>query len=100
MLRRNFAIIVSVLVFVSTLGAAIAAYDMIRPFPTIAEHQQVAGRSCENQLNWLSSERRAIERDLGQAGRENNTDLIRVLQQQLRANAEQIDRTKKQCGFS
>ncbi len=64
MLRKNIALIVSALALVSALGAALAAYDTIRPYPTKAEHQVVAGMSCENQLNWLSSEKRAIKRDL------------------------------------
>ena len=94
------AAIIAGLAMVSGLGAAIASYDIIRPYATKAEYREVAGRSCGNQLNWLASERRAIVRDLSQAQSAGNVNWSRTLQEQLRAVDNQINRVKKECGFS
>lgn len=86
--------------FVVLLGAAAVAWDEIRPFPTRSEHEQVAGRSCENMLSFLSSERRDIERSIAEAKKSGNSSWLITLREQLRQVKEQISRVKKECGFS
>ena len=92
--------ITAILAFVVLLGGAVAAWDIIRPFPTRDEHEQVAGRSCKNELALLFGEQRDIERRLQEAESGNNSKWTQTLREQLRQVMERITFTKKQCGYS
>ncbi len=89
------------------IAAGIAAYDEYRPFPTKLELQQVqtqvqqvAGRSCKNELAFYKQELRTIRRDIEQAITEKNKRWERSLRQQERDVLEDIARVKRECGWS
>ncbi len=89
----------SVLAAVILVGSAYAAWDQLRPYPTIAEHEQVAAMSCEAWISWLSSEIRDIERRIQDAKDKKNYAHVRTLQEQLVDVKEKIKREKRKCGF-
>ncbi len=91
--------IVGALGLVVALGAAITAYDEIRPFPTIAEHEQVAGRSCKNELSFLKQELRDVDRRISDARAQDNTDWLQTLQEQRSDILETIKMVKHDCGW-
>lgn len=86
-------------VLVAVSGGLIA-YDEIRPYPTRVEFQQVAGRSCKNEMSFFKAELRAIKRDITQAQNEKNRNWERSLQEQKQAVLAEIDRVKRECGWS
>ncbi len=88
------------LVLVAAIGGAVATYDQLRPYPTRAEHQQVAGMSCTNKLDILYSQRARYESELRQAQREKNASWARASKDTIRDINEKIARVKKECGFS
>lgn len=82
------------------LAGGIAAYDDVRPYPTKDEFQQVAGRSCKNEMSFFKAELRAIKRDITQAQNEGNKNWERSLQEQKLAVLAEIERVKRECGWS
>ncbi len=88
------------LVLVGAVATAVGSYDILRVWPTIEEHQKVAGRSCENQRNILDAERRGVVRDLSQAQNEKNVNWATTLQEQLRDIDKRIAIVNIECGFS
>ncbi len=82
------------------IGAAVAAYDDIRLWPTKVEFQQVAGRSCKNEMSFFKQELRTIRREIEQAKADGNKNWERSLQDQERAVLAEIERVKRECGWS
>lgn len=92
--------IASVCIALVTLSGGILAYDEIRPYPTRVEFQQIAGRSCKNELELLYQERRVIKRDLQDARAQKNTQWELSLLEDLQDVVDAIARVKRECGWS
>ncbi len=88
------------LVFIAAIGGAVATWEQLRPYPTIEQHQRVAGMSCGNKLEILYSQRARYESEVRQAKRENNASWARASRDNIRDINEKIARVKKECGFS
>ncbi len=89
------------------IAAGIDAYDEYRPFPTKMELrqvetqvQQVAGRSCKNELSFYSQELRDIDRQIEKAVDQKNKSWERTLREQRREVLVEIARVKRECGWS
>lgn len=82
------------------VAGSIAAYDVLRPYPTLLEFHIVEGRSCKNEMAFYQTELRTIARDIIQAQIERNKQWERVLQEQQRAVIAQVDRVKRECGWT
>ncbi len=82
------------------LSGGIVAYDEIRPYPTRTEFKQVAGRSCKNEMSFLTTELRTINREIVQAQNQGNANWERSLQEQKLAVLAEIERVKRECGWS
>ncbi len=96
---NNWKRISGVLGALVLVSASVAAYDKIRPWPTVAEHLQVAGRSCENMINSLNTELRDIERRQEDARSENNFSWLQTLNEQHIGIREEIERVKRERGW-
>jgi hypothetical protein len=90
----------------AAIGAGIAAYDELRPYATRGELalvgekvQQVAGRSCKNELSFYAQELRDIDRQLERAIAESNTSWARTLREQRLEVLAEITRVKRECGW-
>jgi len=110
--------LLGVIAIIVGMGSVVVVYNDLRPFPTVAEHEeltrhvdtsdslitqqveQIAGRSCKNELSWLNSEFRDIQRQILKARAANNSNWVRTLQEQLRAVTLEIARVKRECGWS
>ncbi len=82
------------------VSAAIVAYDDLRPYPTKDEFIIVAGRSCKNEMSFFQAELRTIKRDIIQAEQERNVRWKNALQEQQEAVRREIERIKRECGWS
>ncbi len=82
------------------IAGAVTAYDDLRDWPTLVEFNQVAGRSCKNELAFYQTELRTIKREIQQAEAEKNKKWERSLQEQKQAVRAQIERVKRECGWS
>ncbi len=84
----------------AAVSGGLIAYDDIRPYPTKVEFQQVAGRSCKNEMSFFKAELRAIKRDITLAQNEKNKNWERSLQEQIQDVLAEIERVKRECGWS
>lgn len=82
------------------IAGAVTAYDDIRDWPTLVEFEQVAGRSCKNEFAAYKTELRAIKREITQAEAEKNKKWKRSLEEQKQAVLVEIERVKRECGWS
>ncbi len=98
--KRVWGQVVATCVGMGMIAGAFAAYDDIRDWPTIVEFEQVAGRSCKNELAFYQTELRAIKREIQQAEAEKNRKWKRSLEEQKQAVQTQIERVKRECGWS
>ena len=99
--------IATVSVGLAAISTGFAAYDDLRPYATVGELQQVgvqiqqvAGRSCKNELQLLKQEKRDIERQIQKAKDQKNASWQRTLQEQLGDVRAEIERVKRVCGWS
>ena len=92
--------ILMVCVVLAAMASGIAAYDKIRLWPSRTEHEQVVGRSCKNELALYKQELRDIQRRVQTARDEANTSWERTLREQERAVRAEIERVKRECGWS
>ena len=95
--RVRLAAVCTVVVAVVT---TITMYDDVRLWPTRVEHAQVVGRSCKNELALYTQELRAIRREITQAQSEENRHWERSLEEQRRTVQAEIERVKRECGWS
>lgn len=99
--------ITAVGVGLAAISAGVIAYDDLRPYPTRtelrqvgAQIQQVAGRSCKNELSLLKQEKRDIERQIQRAKDQKNVAWERTLHEQMGDVRAEIARVKRECGWS
>ena len=82
------------------VSGAVIAYDEIRPWPTQSELYQVAGRSCKNEMTFYKQELRDIRRQIQAARDQKNVAWERTLREQEQQVLAEIDRVKRECGWS
>ncbi len=98
--RKVWGQIAAICAVIIATGTAVATYDELRPYPNKAEFQQVAGRSCKNEMSLYKAELRVINRDIARAQDEKNTNWERSLREQKQAVLVEIERVKRECGWS
>ncbi len=98
--KRVWGQVLATCLGIAMIAGAVTAYDDLRDWPTIVEFQQVAGRSCKNELAFYQTELRAIKRDISTAQAEKNKNWERSLNEQKQAVLAEIDRVKRECGWS
>ncbi len=91
--------IIGTFVALAAVAGALASYDDLRQWPTKSEHEQVAARSCKNELAHYEAELRAAKRELTQAQNEKNKNWERSIKEDIRAVLLEIDRVKRECGW-
>lgn len=98
--KKVWGQVVATCVGIAMIAAAVNAYDDLRDWPTIVEFEQVAGRSCKNELAFYQAELRAIRREITQAQAEKNKKWERGLQEDEQVVLLEIARVMRECGWS